>query len=130
MSQHKVKFYKNPARNESVEHKSYIPQYQILGVEPIEIKPNMVSADTKVAQNSPDNPRIKNIGLQKSFDTSDVPKGQINLPQVGYSRDHTWSGVDGEIVDDLEIIDSDVRMIDNNDFVSEQAFSQPATQVE
>lgn len=128
MSQEKIKLYKNPNRKEVTEYKNYVPQYQLLGVEPVPFKPNTVPSETKLADNNSDNPRVKNIGLRKEFDTSDVPDSQINIPNVGYNREHTWSGVDGEIFDDLEIIDAQSKMIDNNDYVSEEALGQKKTE--
>lgn len=121
MSENKVKLYKNPSRKENAEYKSYVPQYQLLGIDPVEFKSSTVPVDTKISQNSQDNPRIKEIGFQKKFDTSDVPNTQINLPAVGQNREHTWAGVDGDIIDDLEVIDVKSKMIDNNEYLSEEA---------
>jgi len=122
MSQGKVKLYKNPDRNESVVHKPYVPQYQLLGVEPEEWKSNPVPSKTPVLQDSQDNPRIKNIGLRQDIDSSSrMPARSFSLPNVGNSRDHTWSGVDGEIVNDLEGVNVSSSMIDNNDYVSDRA---------
>ncbi len=41
------------------------------------------------------------------------------LVNVGNNMEHTWSGVDGEIFDDVSslILDDNREMIDNNDFV-------------
>ena len=122
MSQGKVKLYKNPERNEITAHQPYVPQYQLLGVEPEEWKSNPVPEKTPVLQDSQDNPRIKNIGLRQDINkNSGVPSKNFSLPNVGNNRDYTWSGVDGEIVNDLEGVNINSSMIDNNDYISEQA---------
>jgi hypothetical protein len=40
------------------------------------------------------------------------------VPNVGNNMEHSWSSVDGEIIDDLSI-DANHPMIDNNDFVDD-----------
>ena len=118
MSQSKVKLYKNPDRNKEIAHKPYVPQYQLMGVEPEEWKSNPVPSGTVPMQNSEDNPRLKNIGLRQ--DAGSLSKN-FSIPNVGNNRDYTWSGVDGDIVDDIEEISGQSSMIDNNDYVSDQA---------
>lgn len=120
MSQGKVKFYKNIERGKSNDTpKAYTPQYQVLGIEPEQIKSATVPAGTPIAKNNSDNPRTKNIGLQQPLLKSDGMNNK-SIPTVGHNRDYTWSGVDHQLIDDLEI-DNSANMIDNNDYVSDQA---------
>jgi hypothetical protein len=121
MSQSKVKLYKHPDRNKETIHKPYVPQYQLMGVEPEEWKSSPVPTDTPVLQNSQDNPRLKNTGLRQDIKISGSSSKNVSIPNVGQNRDYTWSGVDGDIVDDIEEIDNQSSMIDNNDYISDQA---------
>lgn len=120
MSQGKVKFYKNIERGKSNDTtKAYTPQYQILGIEPEQIKSATVPTGTLIAKNNSDNPRTKNIGLQQPLLKTEVATNK-SIPTVGHNRDYTWSGVDHQLIDDLEI-DNSTNIIDNNDYVSDQA---------
>ncbi len=122
----KVKVYKNPDRNKPAPYKPYVPQYQVHGVEPEEYRGAVVPGGTKVARPSADNPRLKRPALRQPYASpgvSPIGRGRGPVPNVGNNMEHTWSSVDGEIVDDLtgEQLDSDQTMIDNNDFVTEAA---------
>lgn len=125
MSQGKVKIYKNPNRNDAPTYKSYVPQYQVLGVEPTEYKSHQVPAGTTVAQNSNDNPRVKNAGMRQNIDSENK---KLSIPNVGNNIEQIWSGVDNQIVDDLEEVDLNQPMIDNNDYVTDSALGLPSSQ--
>ncbi len=120
MSQGKVKLYKNSERNSDAVYKPYVPQYQILGIEPEEHKSATLPAGALVSQGSDVNPRDK-----KNVIRQDMPEKTLmsksSIPNVGHSRDYTWSGVDNEIVNDLEDVEVMSSMIDNNDYMSDQA---------
>lgn len=125
-SKPKTKIFRNPARNDGASIKPYVPQYQVHGVEPKEYHSSVVSPDTKIAVPEPlplDNPRGR-----KSFyvaDTAPVPMGKNlgQVPNVGNNMEHSWSSLDGQIVDDLtnENIDPNHPMIDNNDEMTPEA---------
>lgn len=122
MSQGKVKLYKNPARSNSVSHKPYVPQYQVLGVEPQEYKSSTIPSNTKIASSNVDNPRTKNITLRQELPSNNT-RHKVNsyLPNVGVNREQTWSSVDAEIIDDLDGSSLDHEFIDNNDYITNEA---------
>lgn len=121
----KVRVYKHPDRNKPAPYKPYVPQYQVHGVEPEEYRGGVTSG-IKNARPSTDNPR-GNIRPSLRQPYADVavtsPIGRGPVPNVGNNMEHTWSSVDGEIVDDLtnEEVDPNQMMIDNNDYVSDAA---------
>lgn len=125
----KVKIYKNPDRNRVVAHKPYVPQYQQMGVEPEEYKsPLAPGFNIPIVQKptSKDNPRLKRAPVRQPYAeavTSPVGRGKGLIPNVGNNMEHTWAGVDSEIIDDLsgEDIDLNRPMIDNNEYVSAAA---------
>ena len=130
MSDEKIKVYKNKERNAPESHKSYIPQYQLMGVEPDEIK-SAVVPEVRVSNQPPtnDNPRTRRLGIRQPYAnpmSMDLNKGPV--PNVGNNMEHSWSSVDGEIVDDLtddhEIM-SNRPIVDNNDYVSDEALGLP-----
>lgn len=123
----KVKTYKNPERGKPAEYKPYVPQYQVEGVEPAEYRGAVVPGGTQIARPSADNPR-GNVrpALRQPYaavTTSPIGRGRGPVPNVGNNMEHTWSSVDGEIVDDLtgEAVDANEHMVDNNEFMSDQA---------
>ena len=123
----KVKIIRNPDRNKPVPYKPYVPQYQIEGVEPQPYHGAVVPKDTKVAQASPDNPRLKRAPIRQPYAesvASPIGRGRGPVPNVGNNMEHTWSSIDGEIVDDLtgEEVDPNQVMVDNNDYVTDAAF--------
>lgn len=122
MSQDNIKLHKNPNRKLTVEHKPYVPQYQILGVEPGEFRSATVPSNTPISKGNSDNPRAKKIGLRQPYAVAvDSPiKGTDTLPNVGNNVEQTWSSVDSEIVDDLQDIDVN-QAIDNNEYVTDTA---------
>lgn len=124
----KVKVYKNPDRNKAAPYKPYVPQYQVHGVEPEEYRGAVVPSGVKIARPSADNPREgKRPSLRQPYAdvtiTSPIGRGRGPVPNVGNNMEHTWSSVDGGIVDDLtdEEIDPNQMMVDNNDYVSDAA---------
>jgi hypothetical protein len=118
MSQNKIKFYKNAERNVDSPYNPYVPQYQVLGVEPEQWKGSAVPNNTPLAVPNQDNPRIKNISLRNTISTNVINN---TLPNVGNNLDQAWSSLDGEIIDDFEEIDHS-KMIDNNDYISSANF--------
>jgi len=128
MSTTKVKVYKNPERNKPAVHKPYVPQYQSLGIEPSEYK-SPLAPGFKIQPPSPgstDNPRTQRPNIRQQPYAEAVPspigRGRGPIPNVGNNMEQTWSGVDGEIVDDIsESLDPNQPMVDNNEFVSANA---------
>jgi hypothetical protein len=123
----KVKLIRNPARNKPEPYKPYVPQYQVEGIEPTPYHGAVVPSETKIATPNADNPRLKRSPVRQPYAdasvTSPIGRGRGPVPNVGNNMEHTWSSVDGEIVDDLEgALDAGQAMVDNNDFVSEAAF--------
>lgn len=123
----KVKVYKNPDRNKAPAYKPYVPQYQVHGVDPEEYRGAVVPGGVKMAKPSPDNPREgKRPSLRQPYAdvaiTSPIGRGRGPVPNVGNNMEHTWSSVDGSIVDDLtDEVDPNQEMVDNNDYVSDAA---------
>lgn len=120
MSQGKIKLYKNSERNVTVAHQPYVPQYQILGLDPEEYKISTIPSDTPISKGSEVNPRDKKPVMRTSIPTNSVQK-KNSIPNVGHNRDYTWSGVDNQIIDDLADVEIMSPMIDNNDYISDDA---------
>lgn len=121
----KVKTIRNPERNKPSEYKAYIPQYQIEGKEPGLYSGGVVPG-AKIARPNADNPRLKRAPIRQPYaeaTVSPIGAGRSPVLNVGNNMEHTWSSVDGEIVDDIsnEGIDPNHPMIDNNDFVTDEA---------
>ncbi len=115
MSQNKPKFYKNSQRNTETAYKPYVPQYQILGVEPQEWKTSSVPSNTRMAVPNQDNPRVKSVTMRQEYSK---PTTNQHLPNVG----SYWSSMDANVIDDLDDHPPDGQFIDNNDYVSSEAF--------
>lgn len=118
------KLYKNPHREESttsVGH--YTPQYQKMGLTPKKVGGNDLVANVLILNKKPledNNPRTRVPTMRKQpYAESVTDKLTSSIPNVGNSMDYTWSGVDGDILDDLEI-DPNAKMIDNNNIVSDE----------
>lgn len=134
-----IKIYKNPERNRPTDLKPYIPQYQLMGVEPEEyhspLSPGFKSKASQPNLLPKDNPRARRPLMRQQpyaeAAPSPVGRGKGLLPNVGNNMEQTWSSVDGEIIDDLtqEIVDPNQVMIDNNDFVSTEALGLPPDDV-
>lgn len=136
MSNGKIKTYKNPGRKSAVSeasnYKPYVPQYELLEIEPLEYKsailPDTVRVVKPLIQTMPvDNPRTRKVTIRQPYAEvapSPVGRGRGPIPNVGNNVEHTWSSVDGEIIDDLsgeQQLDLNHPMVDNNDFVSSAA---------
>jgi hypothetical protein len=127
MSNDKVKVYKNPKRSDVADTTKYIPQYQVLGVSPSEYKSAVVPENTPVIKHpSPDNPRIRPPVNQPYAEVPEpvFPVGRGPTPNVGNNMEHTWSSVDGHIIDDIDEYPTDPNnpMVDNNEYLSTEAF--------
>lgn len=126
----KVKLIRNSDRNKPASYKPYVPQYQVHGKEPQEYQGGAVVPGTKITrptQLPSDNPRARRVPVRQPYaeaTTSPIGRGRGPVPNVGNNMEHTWSSVDGEIVDDLtgEEVDPNQEMIDNNDYVTDTAF--------
>lgn len=127
----KVKVYKNPARQQTETHKPYVPQYQLMGVEPSEYKsPLAPGYRVDVGKPTTDNPRTPRAIVRQPYAEavpSPVGRGRGLLPNVGNNMEQTWSSVDGSlVVDDLTVpVDPNQPMVDNNEFVSAAALGLP-----
>jgi len=124
----RIRTYKNKDRNRPENVRNYVPQYQLMGVEPQEYKGAAQPANVKVARVQPlpsDNPRGRRVGIRQPYAAvtpSPVGAGRGPVPNVGNNMEHMWSSVDGEIVDDLgEGVDPNQPMVDNNEFVTDEA---------
>lgn len=131
MSNGKTKIYKNPGRNQPAPvFKPYVPQYVMHDIEPEEFKSAVVPTGYPVAKPSVDNPRLPRPPIRQAYAAtvpSPVGRGKGPIPNVGNNIEHTWSGVDGDIVDDLsgQEIDPNQSMVDNNEYISNEALGLP-----
>ena len=125
-----TKTYKNAARRHPEKPSKYVQQYQSLGVTPEEYKsPIPLGSYIAVAKNplasrgeSRHRPLVRQPYAEAVDPTLGVVKGPI--PNVGNNIEQTWPGGTGDVIDDLNLddkVDPNHPMIDNNDFVSEQA---------
>jgi hypothetical protein len=121
----KVKFYKNPARSQVETHTPYVPQYKSIMPELNNTSlPPVAQIISKPSQLPNDNPRAARVLVRQPYAetvTSPIGRGKGPVPNVGNNMEHTWSSVDGAIVDDISEFDVNQPIIDNNDFVSEEA---------
>jgi hypothetical protein len=126
----KVKLYKNPSRNKSNKIKPYVPEYQLRDVEPTEMHPKDASGALILGRKAPlskDNPRAPRPLMRQPYAetvSSPVGRGKGLLPNVGNNIEQTWSSVDGDLIDDIQL-DPDHPLIDNNEFVSPAALGLP-----
>lgn len=113
-----VKIFKNKHRSESENIKPYTPEYKSRGMVFDALKSAIVDIDDKPIPFVGSNQVKKNTIRQEYGNISSKPlgKGRDVVPNIGNDMEHAWSGVDGVIVDDLDI-DPNQPMIDNNDFV-------------
>lgn len=125
----KVKLIKNPERNKPAAYKPYVPQYQVHGKEPQEYQGGAVVPGQQMTRPTPlpsDNPRARRAPVRQPYAEpapSPIGRGRGPVPNVGNNMEHSWSGVDNEIVDDLSNPEYDPQhqMIDNNDYVTDAA---------
>jgi hypothetical protein len=123
MSNGNVKTYKNPARNEAVLYKPYVPQYLILGRDPsANVMPapelNQHTTKLEIPETLPkDNPRASRAPIRQPYAElvqSPIGKGKGFLPNVGNNVEQTWSSLEGDVIDDIDL---NLDMVDNNEFV-------------
>lgn len=120
-----TKIYRHPGRNVVETYTPYVPQYQVEGIEPPKYQGAIIPVGTQIAKSEPlplDNPRRRRAPFATTIPSPTEPsRGPV--PNVGNNMEHSWSSVDGQIVDDLtgEAIDGDQQMIDNNDEMSAEA---------
>jgi len=125
-----VKVYKNPQRKIPETHQPYIPQYKQHGVKPQQYNSPIPKDNTeslKIAKPSVVNPRSPRPFMQPYAESVPSPIGREKgrIPNVGNNMEQTWATMDGNIEDDIDL---DATMIDNNEFVSDQALGlQPQT---
>jgi hypothetical protein len=122
MSNGKVKLYRNPARNVSTPFEHPVPQYQALGIQPVDMSPS-ISAPHPVVSSSTASPVVPSHSPRGAVHQpyaeqvpSPVGRGRGLLPNIGNNIEQIWAGVDGEIVDDISL-DPNHPMIDNNEFI-------------
>lgn len=117
------KIYKNPSREREMKPDTgrYTPQYQQMGITPKQVGSGGVSGAGPVmivrgGVTEDNNPRTRPPSIRQDY--AEKPEEALNghVPNVGNSMEHSWSGVDGEIIDDLSL-NPDTPMVDNNDFV-------------
>lgn len=129
MSNRNVKVYKNSERESPEVAKKYIPQYQLRGIEPEEFVSAVVPDHVLIKQSAtklpPTNPRAPRPSIRQPYAKiipSPVGRGRGPVPNVGNNMEHTWSSVDGELIDDLSDDSSFINeLIDNNEFVTDQS---------
>lgn len=133
MSSDSVKLYKNPLRSEEEKGQPYKPQYKQMGIVPELRKiPSAVAYTMNIVKTEGDeNPRTRIPGIRVDAEANrQIPVG--GLPNIGNNKDHTWSGVDEEIFDDVSsiTIDPNQPMVDNNDFIDVESLNQPVVESE
>lgn len=101
----------------------YVPNYKQLNITPNQMSPSN-GAQFVVSTGSKQNPRERAVPRTRAIPFAEVviedkfPIGTGPVPNIGNNIEHTWAGVDGEIVDDIGLYDgTHQEMIDNNDFV-------------
>ena len=133
MSDRNVKIHRNPDREKPTAHAKYVPQYKIRGIEPEEIKSSVVPEEIigKTERLPLTNPRAPRQPIRQPYAKvipSPVGRGRDLVPNVGNNMEHTWSSVDGEIIDDLSPeMDMRQSMIDNNDMMTGDALGYRVT---
>jgi hypothetical protein len=122
----KVKLHKNAERSKPTKYEPYVPQYQVRGIEPEKVGGNS-AVPIAIAKKVPlpsDNPRASRPVMRQSYaetTTSPLGIGKGPIPNVGNNMEQTWSSIDGDLIDDMEL-DPNQTMIDNNEFVDTNAW--------
>jgi hypothetical protein len=134
----KVKIYRNPERKQPTNVKHYVPQYRQLGIDPEEhvdlISPGNQerAVKKKMPSVSSDNSFPSNPVVHQAYAKpvpSPVGAGRGSLPNIGNNMEQTWATMDGkvvDIIDNISELDLNQPMIDNNDYVSDQALGLPS----
>lgn len=112
-----IKVYKNQNRNIKETYEAPVPQYQSLGVEPIEYKSSIVPPNTPVIKPN----EAANRNRQPAVRQEVVQAYPVVLPDIKNTAP-TWSSLDGDIVDDVFENQENNQIIDNNDFYTDKAF--------
>lgn len=100
----------------------YVPNYKQLNITPNQMSPSN-GAQFVVSTGSKQNPRERVVPRTRAIPFAEVviedkfPIGTGPVPNIGNNIEHTWAGVDGEVVDDIGLYEGSQEMIDNNDFV-------------
>jgi len=111
--------------NKKSEFPRYVPNYKKMNIVPREMSPSNGSQFV-VARGSKQNPRERAVPKTRAIpfaevvDDDNFPIGVGPVPNVGNNIEHTWAGVDGQIVDDIGLYEGtnhQQEMIDNNDYV-------------
>ncbi len=110
---------------EKIEYSPYVPNYKKMGISP-EIS-NIENNNFNLKTDSQfDNKRVRNNGIALS---KNVPYAEASesvhiqyVPNIGNNIEHTWVGVDGNVIDDLNmnsdtddyvtVSDNEVELID------------------
>lgn len=117
MPNYKVKLYKNSKRSSTENREPYVPQYQILGVEPEEYKSPTLPNGTLIAKSNVGNPRTDRITVKQPYaEMSDDKSINGNMPNIGNNMEQTWVSVDSDFSENLHNFN---KMIDNNDFIDD-----------
>jgi hypothetical protein len=132
------KYWKNLARDKKPKVAPYVPQWQLLGTEPVPVdfgNPNNPQQLTRhapfIAHTAPRNKRetIHSVSANVPF-AEVVPTANrhtATLPNVGNNIENTWAAFDDAMNESgnfAEGVDPNHPMIDNNDFVEDQSNSQ------
>jgi hypothetical protein len=103
----------------------YVPNYRKMNITPIG-RPSVGAGQFVVSRGSTSNPRERAVPQTRTIPFAEVvvddsfPIGAGPVPNVGNNIEHTWAGVDSDVVDDVGLND-DTLMIDNNDYIDLEA---------
>lgn len=136
MSNEKVKLYRNPARELLEVSETYTPEYKKNGIKIEEYKSALIPDEyvSKPLPPSMDNPRLPRAVIRQPYAEaipSPIGRGKGPVPNIGNNVEHTWSSVDGDIIDDIsQELHENYLMVDNNDFVSVKALGIPEDNIQ
>ena len=120
MSQGKIKLYKNSARKREEAYSPYVPQWQQMGVEPSSQPQNtVISRSGKLHQTN-----YKPVMQPYANENTPAVGRNKPIPNVGNNIEQAWSSIDNrEVFDDLNYsqLSDNENLVDNNDYVTEQA---------
>lgn len=94
-----------------IEHSPYVPHYRQMKITPILQDGNsgfIAATSIPESEDNTDNPRLRKPGIATSkhmpyAEVGDMLPKTESVPNIGNNIEHTWVGVDGDIVDDLGI---------------------------
>jgi hypothetical protein len=122
----KVKsYFKNPAREENSDAKPYLPEYVQRGFEPIKVGATIVPGGMAIKKMTLPEVRAERQTIHPvPYATAEFAASRSTpFLNVGNNNEQSWVG--SNIFDDLTGLDLDHPMIDNNDFVSDEALGLP-----